>query len=450
MIYRKFKIDQKIYSELSQDEKEVVAILEDTVKDTADLYEQQVKDGFYPRKITKEEIEKAAIKKPLILSPFSYVFEKDGELDTLPYHKKYTSLLQPIAQKIEKAARLSQNPSFKRYLKARAKSLLDGSYKEADIAWFNVRHSKIDFTIGLFERYLDQVLFIKRSYQAHVGIINTKATTLAEQIKDTLYSSAKLSFDRYHSTDIPQKGVSVLVEDTPLTAGYMADVIFSGEHFPSDLDVMQKYGSKILIYLSQMRLKFNMLHHPIFKALFEKKFASKYSKEMLCKATRWNILLYELSRQLHKFPGARQRLKELYGPIDEANGFASGIQHAKYLVVKGLISQDELEAIIIIHIVWMFSDWIAYQKNKGLRSYVLGNAIALNSYLLSGAIKEKGGISWPNFPKIFFEIEALAESLVHLLRIGTYKEAKKFIKEKADLSSFERLSKNLKSFKCNI
>lgn len=443
MIYRKFKIDRKFFDNCSLEDKKILNILEKVVKDMALVYDLQRKEGFYPPGITKKDLEKAGKKDPEILSPFTYISKKNDQLNPIPYHERYAKYLQPIAEDLEKAASLSTNKSFKLYLKARAKSLLDGSYREADIAWLNVKNSKIDFSIGPFERYLDKILFIKRTFQAHVGIIDKQYTKLAEQYKEVLYSSAKNSPSKYHSTDIPKKGVSIFVEVTPLISGYPADVLFSGEHFPSDLDIALKYGSRTIIYASQLTLKFEKLYYPIFKIIFEKRFASKYSKELLMEATNLSIFLYELGKQLHNFEGGRGRLQELYGPIDEANGFASGIEHSKHLVVKGLLSQDELEAIIIAHILWMLADWLFYQENKAKESHIIGSSILLNSYLSHGALKESEGISWPNFSRIFFEIETIAYKLVYLLQQGSYKEASKFLKKNVDLGSFERLAKTL-------
>lgn len=444
MIYRKFKIDKNLYNNLSEEDRKILRILEQVVKDTAIIYETQKKEGFYPKGITKKKLEEVGKKDLQILSPFTYVNEKNGQLEAILYNERYSKYLQPIAKKIEKAATLCRNKSFRTYLKARAKSIIDGSYREADIAWLNVKNSRIDFSIGPFERYLDKTLFIKRVFQAHVGVIDQGTTKLAGKIKEVLYSSAKLSPNKYHSTHIPRKGVNVLWEQTPATAGYMSEVVFSGEHFPSDLDIMEQYGSKILIYRCQFKLKFDRLYYPIFKAIFEKRFASKYSKESLFKAVGLNVLTYELSKQLHKFSGARERLQEVYGPIDEANGFASGIEHCKHLLVKGLISQDELEAIMIIHILWMFADWLVYTHNQTKENHIIGNSILLDAYLTTGALRISKGISWPNFSKIFFEIEAAANQLVHILQEGSYKDAQVFIRKHANLKNFEVLGKNLR------
>lgn len=444
MYYRKFKISKTILKKLSMEETQVLKLLSEVVRDAGELYELQVSEGFYPEGVTKAELEKAASGSQNIFSPFTMVAKSEKGFEATPFHKKYADILAPIAKKIVKAAKITRNQSFRKYLKARAKSLLDGSYKQADIAWLAVRGANIDFNIGPFERYLDKLAFVKRSYQAHVGIIDRDFTKQAEGIKETLYSSAKVSFDKHHSIEIPRRGVCVMIERTPATSGYVADALFSGEHFPCDLDVMQKYGSKIIIYGSQLKLKFEKLHYPIFKAIFEKRFALNYPKELLLRATGLYILLYELSRQLHKFPDARSRLKELYGPIDEANGYASGIGHSKHLVVKGLVTHEELEAVIIIHIVWMFADWLSFEKKSGYESYVLGNAIGLNTYLNEGALREQNGISWPNFSRIFFQIEILSNKLVELLQNGSYKQAESLIGQFSDVGCFEKLGKNIK------
>jgi hypothetical protein len=450
MIYRKFKIDKELGHNLSQEDLKIVKVLEEAVMDIGKVYEQQIKKGFYPKNITKKQIEDAAVKTSQLISPFTVVKEKDGKLEAIPYHEEYAEYLKPIATKINKASEMSSNPSLKKYLKARAKSLVDGSYRDADIAWFDLKNSSIDFNIGPFERYQDKLLFCKRTFQGHVGIIDRVRTDEANRIREVLYSSAKMSSGKYHSTDIPKKGVSLYVEDTPITSGYIADALFSGEHFPSDFELLSLMGSRIIFYRSQLLYKFEKIHYPIFKAIFEKRFASKYPKQLLIRATVRNIFLYELGKQLHQFEGARDRLKELYGIIDEANGFASGIQHSKHLVVKGIMDQDLLEATIIMHIVWMFTDWLSHKSTGALESYVKGDSILLNAYLNSGALKEHNGISWPNFSRLFFEIENVADTLVDLLRNGSYKNAENYINKNADLKNFEKLAKNLKTIRLDV
>lgn len=450
MFYKTFKLDKNLYNKLSKEDKKIIKFLEDAVKDVSQVYKLQKKEGFYPKGVTKKQIEDEAKVNPQIMSAYSYIQKRNGGFEAVPYHQKYASYLKPIAQKIEKAAYFSSNKSFKAYLQARAKSLIDGSFREADIMWLYVKDTKIDFNISPFEKYLDKLFFVKSAFQGHVGIIDRVATKEAAIYKETLYSSAKISFSKFHSTDIPKKGVQIYYEETPLTSGYLSDALTTGQHFPSDVDIMQQYGSKIIIYYSPLKLKFDKLYYPIFKASFEKTFASKYSPQLLFEATSLCGLLAHLGRQLHQFKGAKERLKEHYGEIDAANGFPSGIEHSKHLVVKGLLSQDQLEAIIIIHIVWMIADWLLYKQHNIKESHIVGNSILLNSYLSHGALRESEGISWPNFSRIFFEIEAMTYKLVYLLQKGSYKEAETFIKKKANLKIFERLSKPLDKINAGV
>lgn len=445
--YRTFDIDKKIISRLSKENQEVLKILSEVVKDAGAIYERQIKEGFFPKGVSKEEIERAAVKDQEVLSPFTQVIKKRGELKAIPDNIAYQDLLAPISEKILKAADVTRNSSFKKYLKARAGSLIKGSYEEADITWLDVKNIPIDFSVGPFERYLDKLFFIKRIFQAHVGIVNGDLSKEAEEIREVLYASAKINIDKQHSTEIPKKGVTISVQRTPATSGFIAEILVSGEHFPCDLELMLKYGSKTIIYLDQLKLKFEKLHYPVFQALFEKRFASKYSKDVLLQASIRLTELYELARQLHKFSGSRKRLKEIFGVIDEGNKFVSGVQHSKNLVLKGVINQDELEALMIMHIVWMFSDWLIYKENSSEESNVKGAAIILNYYFETGALREKAGISWPNFSKMFFSIEQLAEIFSELLQYGDYQKAVDFINGRASFKNFEKLSKNLKDIK---
>src|SRR3972149_928032 len=101
MIYRKFKLDNKIYTQLSENERQVLKILENVIQDLASVYEQQLKDGFYPKGATKEQIEEEDKKNPAILAPFTHVSKINGKWEATPFHQKYADLLRPISQKIE-------------------------------------------------------------------------------------------------------------------------------------------------------------------------------------------------------------------------------------------------------------------------------------------------------------------------------------------------------------
>lgn len=443
MYYRKLELNKKIIADLSKEEQSLLKILEEIVADVAEVYKFQLENGFYPKKVTKSQLEEANKKDNNISSPYTNVEIENGKLKAVDYHEYFSKYFEVIAKKLKKAAIICMNKSLKAALIAQADSLCNGSYDEAYMKWLNIKNSKIDFYVGPLERHMDKIFFIKQTFQAHVGIIDKKFTKQAEDNKEVLYSSAKMSFSKYHSTEIPKRGVSVFVEHIASIAGYPAYVFASGQYFSSDFDLALKYGSKTIIYYPQLKLKFEKLYYPIFQKLFDKRFASKYSKDLLLEATLWCIFLYELGKQLHRYRGARKRLQDAFGPLDEADGFVSGIEHSKHLVVKGLLSQEMLEAIMIIHIIWMQADWMLFKDNVAKQDHIIGNSILLNCYLSHGALSVSSGVSWPNFSRIFFEIEMTSYKFVYLLQKGSYQEASQFIKQNADLGSFKKLSTNL-------
>ncbi|OGE15866.1 hypothetical protein A2769_01710 [Candidatus Daviesbacteria bacterium RIFCSPHIGHO2_01_FULL_37_27] len=446
MITRTFKVSKK----LSLNNKRVVKLLEQAVLLTSKVYEDQMKRGFYPKGVSKEKLQAASKNTPEILSPYFIVTGKENNFKAIPYHEAYEDLLTPISEKLQQAGNICTNATLKKYILTRAKALRDGTYEEADKAWFLVRNTDIDFYIGPFEPYQDKIFFKKRAYQGFVGFIDKIESQEVDKLKNALYSSAKMSSEKNHSTDIPKKGVHIFVEDILITSGYLSEVLFSAEFYPLEVDFLKEHGSRVVFYKSQLEYKFEKLLYPIFQSIFEKRFASRYSKELLFKAAFYNICLYEFSLQLHQYGSGKNRLNDLYGIIDEANGFVSGIQHGKDLVIKGLIDEVLLEAIIIIHILWILADWMMYKYTKGKESHIIGNSMIIDDYFAKGALNVHNGISWPNFYRIFFEIEDMADDLVYLLKEGSYKQAEEFIKKNTALESFKKLEGNLKTINANI
>src|SRR3989338_6744928 len=90
---------------------------------------------------------------------------------------------------------------------------------------------------------------------------------------------------------------------------------------------------------------------------------------------------------------------------------------------SSVIFQKELEAIMINQICWIFSEWVLFKKTNIREDYLKGDALTLNFLIKQGALQEKEGISWPNFAKMFFEMENLATIFTRFLEEGTYMEA---------------------------
>lgn len=437
-----------IPKDISDNDKKVIFKLEKVVELIAEIYSQQIDNrypgaNFYPHDTTSLEIKQAVKENPSILNPYTMVERHNGRLVPIPFHVKYEKELKKISQIIIEAANISNSPAFKKYLKICVTSLVDGTYDRMHAAWIKTR-SNINFVIGPIEYYDDRLFSKKRSYQVSIGMVNKQRTRKASEIKDILYINAKDNIEISHHSVIDPDKVQVVVEDTIATGGFLSRTLFSGEYFPNDFDLLHKTGVKIVFYYPSLILKFEKLHYPIFKAIFSQEFQKSYSKELLLEATFLYIVLYELARQLHHFNGADGRLQDLFPAFEEGSTSVSAIQHCKHLLTKGVIDQKMLEALMIIHICWMFSDWIASKSNPSMTGYVEGGTIVLNFYFKSGALNEAKGISWPNFPKIFFEIERFSNILIKMLAVGDHQQAVEFVKKYGSMDYFKRFLTGLK------
>src|SRR3989344_4643200 len=243
-----FKIPSKILKTLTANEQKLLPILIEAVKNADKIFARQENNkykgaNFYPHDVSREKIESAARLNHKILSPFTIVKrDKSQKLIAVDFHIEYASFIAPIAALLEKAADLSQNRSFKNYLMVLAKSLIDGNYQKADIAWLEVKGSNLDIIIGPHERYLDKLFFIKRAYQANVGIIDKDITHRAKSIRDILYSTIEKQPNRIS----PPKIVDARALYCLIQAGFLGRALFVRQHLPFDANTTEKYGSRIL------------------------------------------------------------------------------------------------------------------------------------------------------------------------------------------------------------
>ncbi|MBI2598601.1 hypothetical protein HYW40_00015 [Candidatus Curtissbacteria bacterium] len=435
---------------LTASEKKVVKKLIEAAKAIAPIYQKQENvahsgANFYPHDATRDEIAAADKNDRSILSPYTVVERsKDGKLIAIPYHVKYKTQLEKVAHLLKEAADLTQNRDFAKRLHTQANALLDGTYEVSDIYWLTMKPYKIDIAIGPIERYNDQLFFTKCSYQAWVGIMDEKQTEDAVRFKDFIVSARRRTLTPSEKVDFLNK-IQVRVDNTLIFSGLIAHFMFTSSNLPNDVKLMERYGSEITIFKESFNKKFDTEHRPIFHAIFEEKFQQGYPAEILRLGSLRNSYLHEISHPLLRYRDAEDRLKEYFPVFDEIAASVFGVKACGSLLLKDVISQKELEAIMVTFVARAFSWWISYLKEPGVVHYAQGFAIAINFFLENGAIIESGGFSWPNFNKMFLALEELSDSLETLISMGSYNEAKHVVEKYGSLEIFERFRPNLKN-----
>lgn len=440
--------------DLSDKEKLVLEKLIRASELVAPLYEQQknlAHEGanFYPPDATKEEITEAAKNNPLLMHPYTFVIRgRKGKLKAIPFCVKFKKELREIAKIIGEAARISEDKEFAKYLSELARSLLKNDYAVNEILWVTRGPFKFNFIIGPIERYSDRLFFKKCAYQAWVGILDEQRTREAEKFKKIILTARRKILANTAKVELPK--VRIEINRTSCIAGQEADFISTGSNLPNDTGLMKHYGSKLTIFGTSLDFRFKENQLPIFKAIFPKDLQNTYSPDELYEGSLRCILLHEIAHSLIRYQDAEERLSNLFPVFDEILAYILGIKACGSLLLKDAITQKELEAILIMHLVRNFNWWLDLKWNPDARDYALGTAIAQNFFLREEAIKERNGLCCPDFIKLFICIDHLSHILEYYLSSGTYEEAKKFIDEYGSFEVFEKFAPKLKDIQSPV
>lgn len=419
---------------LSSSEKAVLKLLVEAARLIGPLYKMQENEAFpganfYPHDATKEELEKAAQKDPQILSPYTIVERTEKGLVAIPYHIKYADHLKPIAVKLEQAAKTSHNKAFKKALLLQAKALLDGSYDQATAAWLGMKPYLLDISIGPDDYFDDQLLFVKNSYQAWVGVLDIEGSERLNNYKSTILAARRQGLIPTERIDNYDK-IKAKVLETIIFSGLMAKTKFPGVNYPINVDIVEKHGSEITLFNQPNDLMIQKEVLPVFQKVFSKEFKQGYNLEDLRRGNLRYIAMHELAHSYLYYRHASDHLKDLFRPIYELAATVLGLRLSGSLLLKERITSKQLESMIV---AWLSrSLYLANNKkevDKSLTEYVLGSIIFINFLVESGALKIVKGVVVLNFMKIFMALNDLSHILEDLLSSGTRDKAADFIKQ---------------------
>lgn len=426
---------------LSENEKKVLELLTEAGELIVPLYEAQENSrfpgaNFYPHDLTREEIEQAANEDPQILSPYTVVQKKGKKLVAVPYHQIFAPLLKPVADKLRQAAKITENKSFSERLQLQARALLEGNYEEATISWMTMEPYILDIVIGPIERYDDKLFFTKTSYQAWVGVMDSSYTESLTEYKDMILTFRRKVINKSERVDYYDK-VQVRVDDVVLLSGLIARTLFAGVNLPNEPWLIEKYGSEVTIFkqTNEIRHEKNLA---VFNNLFSPQFRNQFTPKDLESGSLYSAALHELAHSYLRYRDAEKRLQDLFPVIDELGATVLGIKVCGSLLLKDIITQKQLESIMLASVLRAFYNVLEDQRNVSKYHYNVGWAIFLNYLLTSGAIKEAGGISWPNFMKIFLSLDELASIIERILSQGTREDAVDFISQYGDMKHLQR------------
>ena len=313
--------------------------------------------GFYPANLTRDLVEQYVKQHPeqkaVIYDQFTIVRWHEGKLATVPYRIAFRSYLEPAAQALRAAAKLSDDAAFAKFLRLRADALLSDDYFPSDLAWLDLKDPKFDIIFAPYETYMDGLLGVKGSYGAAVMVRNERESKKLElfqkyvpQIQDALPLAAE---------DRPSKnGLATPMEvmDAPfragdLTHGYQA----VADNLPNDPRVHEQKGSKKLFFKNFMDARVNYIILPLAHKMMEPEQAAKVSGEGYLIGTIMHEICHGLGPAFARTSSdksegkvdIRQAIGPAYSGLEEAKADVCGMFALKWLVDHGALPKEKLE-----------------------------------------------------------------------------------------------------------
>jgi hypothetical protein len=219
---------------------------------------------FYPEDMTREEF--AAAEFPGKTSQYSLVRRgPTGELHALPYHVAFREELGQAARLLARAAELTKNEAFRRYLTLRARALITDDYFPSDLAWMDMKDNDLDIIIGPIETYEDKLFGYRAAYEAYVLVKDVEwSERLAHFTRFLPELQRSLPVSDFFKSEMPGTDSDLNAYDVIYYAGDCnAGTKTLAINLPNDERVQQKKGTRRLQLKNAMRAKFDKIMLPI-------------------------------------------------------------------------------------------------------------------------------------------------------------------------------------------
>jgi hypothetical protein len=304
--------------------------------------------GFYPPGATKPEIE--AWMRTLtpaaraVAGGFFTTIRRgvDGKLLSVPYGLEYQEELGRAAALLREAAALTQQPTLRKFLEARAAAFQSNDYYASDVAWMQLDAS-IEPTIGPYETYEDGWFSAKAAFEAFVTLRDDAETAKLARferelqgLENALPIDPKLRNPKLGAL-APIRVVNSIFSSGDGNRGVQTAAF----NLPNDERIAHEMGTKRVMLKNVQEAKFKVVLVPISKVAL----APAQRKDVSFDAFFTHILMHELMHGLGPRQAAakgmtsRAALQETYGPIEEAKADASGLWALQRLIDTGVLDK---------------------------------------------------------------------------------------------------------------
>lgn len=220
--------------------------------------------NFYPQDMTAEEYE--ALTDPAKSSQYTVIRrDENGALKVVPYHVEYADRLAKVDSLMGLAIELAEDPGLKTYLTERRKALMTDDYYASDVAWMNMKESKLDFVVGPIENYDDALYGNKTSYESFILVKDAKwSNDLAKFVGMLPMLQKELPCEPQYKPELAGSASDLNVYDVIYYAGDCnAGSKTIAINLPNDERIHKTMGARRLQLKNAMQAKFETIMKPI-------------------------------------------------------------------------------------------------------------------------------------------------------------------------------------------
>lgn len=268
--------------------------------------------NYYPHDITEEEFN--AFDDENKDSWYTVIRRNDdGSLKSVWYHEEYAEEIGQMCALLEKAVALAENPGLKNYLEKRIEAFKTDDYLASDLAWMDMKDSKIDFVTGPIESYDDKFRETKTSYESFILLKDEeRSKELAKFVSMLPALQKELPCAPEYKTFVPGTSSDLNVYDVVYYAGDCnAGSKTIAINLPNDDRVHALKGTRRLQLRNSMKAKFDKILMPIGELII----TPDQQKNLKFDAFFWNVTFHEVAHGL----GVKQTVNGK-GSVDAAMG----------------------------------------------------------------------------------------------------------------------------------
>jgi hypothetical protein len=352
-------------------------------------------------------------------------------LKAVSYADAYCDKLYDAEDELLSAAALLPEGPLKTFLMLRARAFRSNDYFESDMAWVDTDGHPFEVTMGPYETYFDELLGLKASFEAFIGIPDKDSTEALKKFTPFVPEFDGILSEEFNFTP---KGAAI-----PLQV--MADVTRGGEgrfgagfvayNLPNDRRVHDLKGSKKVFSRTMMQAKYEKLGMPAVERLLHPSLRDQCSFS--------NRLLFILGHEISHGLGPSKvcvdgrempfevALGSLHSALEEAKADMLGLRLITHFAKHGLIDDNTLAGIVIGDIISPFNSW----RHGVTEAHSRGSLIEHNWLRAANAVRydTTSGFYDIDVPRAVDAMVALSTEFLNLQVAGDYDRAKNFMDE---------------------